>query len=64
MVFSDFSKLLSDKRRKFNECKKILHDKRIRFSLRYPVALVVTTPNGPMRFEDHKKALAYIRSLD
>ncbi|CAG5861724.1 unnamed protein product [Menidia menidia] len=32
MVFADYSKLLSDKRAKFNKCKKLLHNKHMRFS--------------------------------
>lgn len=64
MVFPDFSKRLNDKRRKFNECKKLLHEKNIRFSLNYPAVLTVKTPHGPQRFEDHKKAINYIRSLN
>ncbi|CAG5865907.1 unnamed protein product [Menidia menidia] len=64
MVFADYSKLLSDKRVKFNECKKLLHDKHMHFSLVYPAVLVVKTPQGPRRFEDHKKALTFIRSLE
>lgn len=64
MVFADYSKLLSDKRAKFNECKKLLHNKQMRFSLVYPAVLVVKTPQGPRRFDDQKKALTFISSLD
>ncbi|RVE58519.1 hypothetical protein OJAV_G00210120 [Oryzias javanicus] len=64
MVFADYSKLLSDRRMKFRECKKLLHEKNIRFSLNYPAVLMVKAPQGPRRFEDHKEALAFITSLD
>lgn len=64
MVFPDYSRLLSDKRRKFDECKKLLHEKRVRFFLNYPAVLTVITSRGRERFEDHKKALAYIRSME
>lgn len=64
MVFPDYSKLLNDKRRKFDECKKLLNEKRVRFSLNYPAVLTVITSHGRVRFEDHKAALAYISSMD
>lgn len=63
MVFADYSKLVNEKRIKFNECKKMLHEKRMRFSLDYPAVLTVRSAQGPRRFDDHKKALAYIHSL-
>lgn len=63
MVFADYSKLVNEKRMKFNECKKMLHEKRTRFSLDYPAVLTVRSAQGPRRFDDHKKALAYINSL-
>ncbi|XP_039882789.1 uncharacterized protein LOC120730442 [Simochromis diagramma] len=63
MIFPDYSRLLSEKRNKFNECKKLLHNKRIGFSLIYPAVLVVKAPQGSRRFEDHKKAMTFIRSM-
>lgn len=63
MVFADYSKLVTEKRMKFNECKKMLHEKRIKFSLDYPAMLTVRSEQGQRRFDDHKKALDYIRSL-
>uniref|UniRef100_A0A087X3W3 L1 transposable element RRM domain-containing protein n=1 Tax=Poecilia formosa TaxID=48698 RepID=A0A087X3W3_POEFO len=64
MVFPDYSKLLSDKRRKFDKCKKLLHEKRVHFFLNYPAVLTVITSRGRERFEDHKKSMAYIRSME
>ncbi|CAL1600561.1 unnamed protein product [Knipowitschia caucasica] len=64
MVFPDYSRMLNEKRAKFKDCKKLLHDKNIRFSLNYPAVLVVKTAQGPMRFEDHKRAMSFIHSLN
>lgn len=64
MVFPDYSKLLSDKCKKFDECKKLLHEKHVRFFLSYPAVLTVITSHGRERFEDHKKTLAYICFMD
>lgn len=36
MVFPDFSRLVTDKRKKFDECKKLLHEKRVRFFPQLP----------------------------
>ena len=59
-VFADYSKLLSERRAKFNECKKLLHDKHIHFPLNYPAVLnMVLNPQGLRRFEDHKKASTF-----
>lgn len=64
MVFADYSKRLNEKRKKFSECKKLLHEKYIRFFLRYPSLLTVITTHSPVRVEDHKKAMTFIRSLE
>ncbi|KAM4633846.1 regulator of G-protein signaling 22 [Polymixia lowei] len=63
MVFADYSRLVTEKRVKFNECKKMLHEKRVKVSLDYPAVMTVRSAQGPRRFEDYKKALAYISSL-
>uniref|UniRef100_A0AAV2L1E9 L1 transposable element RRM domain-containing protein n=1 Tax=Knipowitschia caucasica TaxID=637954 RepID=A0AAV2L1E9_KNICA len=64
MVFPDYSRMLNEKRAKFKDCKKLLHDKNICFSLNYPAVLVVKTAQGPMRFEDHKRAISFIHLLN
>lgn len=63
MVFADYSKLVNEKRIKFNEGKKMLHEKCTKFSLDYLAVLTMRSAQGPRRFDDHKKALAYIHSL-
>ena len=64
MVFADYSKLVTEKRMKFNDCKTLLHEKHVKFSLDFPAVLTVKPTRGaPRRFEDSKKALAYIRTL-
>ena len=63
MVFADYSKLVMEKRFKFKECKKSLHDLDVRFSLEFPAVLVIRTPQGKRRFEDAAKAMDFIRSM-
>ena len=63
MVFPDYSKIVTDKRLRFNECKKLLHDRRMKFSLVFPALLVIRAPEGRREFDDPKKARAYIHSL-
>ncbi|KAJ8379104.1 hypothetical protein AAFF_G00231090 [Aldrovandia affinis] len=62
MVFPDYSKLVSEKRAAFNQCKRLLHKRRVKFSLMYPVVLTLKV-EGRREFTDPKKALTYIRSL-
>lgn len=64
MVFADYSKLFTEMRRKSNDCKKMLHERHIKFSLDYPAVLTVRTANGPHRFDDHEKALSFIHTLE
>lgn len=47
---------------RFNECKSLLHDHHVRFSLLYPAVVIIQTLEGHREF-DPKKALAYIHSL-
>ena len=63
MVFPDYSKLVTEKRAAFNQCKRLLHERRIKFSVLYPAVLCVKTADGRREITDPKKALEYIRSL-
>ena len=64
MVYPDYSKIVNDKRALFNTCKKLLHQRKKKFSLFYPATLVIYGDNEDRRsFDDHKKALSYINSL-
>ena len=64
MVFADYSKLVNEKRMKFKECKKLLRDMEVRYSLEYPAVLIIRTQQGKRRFEDPSRAMEYIRSLE
>lgn len=63
MVFPDYSKLVTEKRAAFNQCKRLLHERRIKFSVMYPAVLSLRTADGRREFTDPKKALEFIRSL-
>ena len=63
MVFPDYSKLVTEKRAAFNQCKRLLHERRVKFSVLYPAVLTLKTAEGKREFTDPKKALDYIRSL-
>ena len=63
MVFPDYSRSVVEMRSKFNQCKQLLHERRIKFSLMYPAVLVIKTAEGRREFDDSMKAIGYIRSL-
>ena len=63
MVFADYSKLVNEKRKKFKDCKKALHEKNVRFSLEYPAVLAIRTQRGVRRYDDSARAMEFIRSL-
>lgn len=46
MVFPDYSRSVVEMRSKFNQCKQLLHERRIKFSLMYPAVLVIKTAEG------------------
>lgn len=56
----DYSRPVVEMRSKFNQCKKLLHEWRVRFSLMYPAVLVIKTPEGWGEFDDPKKASSFI----
>uniref|UniRef100_A0A3Q2V5L2 L1 transposable element RRM domain-containing protein n=1 Tax=Haplochromis burtoni TaxID=8153 RepID=A0A3Q2V5L2_HAPBU len=63
MIFPDYSKLVTDKRAAFNPCKRLLHERKIKFSLLFPAVLVLKMTEGRREFTDPKKAQDYILSL-
>ena len=63
MVFPDYSKAVMERRAKFKECKKILHDRQVQFSLIFPATLVIRAPGGRREFTDPKTAMGFINSL-
>lgn len=63
MVFPDYSKLVADKRAAFNQCKRLLHERQIKFSVMYPAVLTLRAAEGKREFTDPKQALKFIRSL-
>ncbi len=63
MVFPDYSRPVVEMRSKFNQCKQLLHDRRVKFSLMYPAVLVIKTADGRREFDDPKKAINFIHSL-
>lgn len=63
LVFPDFSKITQEKRNAFKQCKKALHDRQIKFALLFPAMLKIDLKDGTKRFNDPKKALAFICSI-
>lgn len=46
MVFPDYSKLVTEKRAAFNQCKCLLHERRVKFSVMYPAVLSLKRADG------------------
>lgn len=63
MIFPDYSKPVTEKRAAFNQCKQLLHERKVKFSLMYPAVLTLMTAEGRRQFTEPKKALDYIRSM-
>ena len=63
MVFPDYSKDVMERRAKFKECKRFLHDRHIPFSLVFPATMVIRASGGRREFTDAKTAMGYIRTL-
>lgn len=61
MVFPDFSRGTQAKREAFKNCKKALHERRVKFALQYPATLRIDTADRPKRFDNQKKAMDFIR---
>lgn len=62
MIFPDFSRGTLAKRDAFRECKKMLHQRGIKFALQYPATLRIDTKEGPRRFDNPRKAMDFIRN--
>lgn len=63
MIFPDYSRMVSEKRAAFKQCKHLLHQKKIAFALVYPATLLLKLPSGKREFKDAKKALDFIQCL-
>lgn len=62
--YQDFSRATQTRRQAFAECKRLLHQAKIPFGIGYPAVLFFSSPNGSKhRFDDHKKALKFIKEL-
>ena len=62
MIFPDFSRGTVAKRDAFKECKKMLHQRGMKFALQYPATLRIDTKEGPRRFMNPRKAMDFIRN--
>ncbi|CAL9700065.1 unnamed protein product [Knipowitschia caucasica] len=64
MIFPDYSRETQGKREAFRQCKKLLHERKIKFSLLYPALLIINTGGGPSRtFDEPQKAIDFIHRL-
>ena len=61
MIFPDFSRGTVTKRDAFRECKKMLHQRGVKFALQYPAMLRIDTKEGPRRFVNLTTAMDFIR---
>lgn len=63
MFFPDYSRIVDEKRRQFNQCKRLLHERHIKFALKFPATLVFKTKDGQKTFDNPKQALSFINAL-
>ena len=63
LLFPDYSKSTQQRRDKFKECKKKLHERGMNFRLDFPAKLIIDTENGSKRFDCSRKAMAFIESI-
>ncbi|KAJ8378803.1 hypothetical protein AAFF_G00236200 [Aldrovandia affinis] len=62
MIFPDFSRETQDKRASFRQCKKALHERKIKFSLLYPALLSIKVGEGaPRVFDNPQSAMDFIQ---
>ncbi|KAJ8351129.1 hypothetical protein AAFF_G00148320 [Aldrovandia affinis] len=52
---------VQEKRKWFKECGQLLRERRMTYTIMFPAILIVNAPGGQRRFEDLKKAQAFIR---
>lgn len=64
MLFPDYTQATLQKREKFKDCKKKLHDNNVRFRLQYPATLKIKTKEGEKTFACHRKAMAFINNME
>ena len=62
MIFPDFSRGTVTKRDAFRECKKMLHQRGVKFALQYPATLRIDTKEGSRRFVNPTTAMDFIRN--
>ncbi|KAE8283713.1 hypothetical protein D5F01_LYC19117 [Larimichthys crocea] len=62
MIFPDFSRGTVAKQDAFRECKKVLHQRGVKFALQYPATLCVNTKEGSHGFDNSKAAMNFIRT--
>lgn len=58
--FTDVTKDVADRRKKFTEVQRKLHEMDIRFTLAFPAVLQFSWKGKRMSFDDHRKALEFI----
>lgn len=58
--FPDMTRETAEKRKKFTDARRRLHELDVRFTLAYPAELRFTWEGKRMRFTDHRKALAFL----
>ncbi|ROI73788.1 LINE-1 type transposase domain-containing protein 1 [Anabarilius grahami] len=63
MVFPDFARAIQQKRDRFKECKKLLHSKKVSFTLLYPAKLRIETKDGRKTFSCPRQAMAFIEKM-
>ncbi|KAJ8012603.1 hypothetical protein DPEC_G00044580 [Dallia pectoralis] len=59
-IFPDFTSVVAKKRAAFVDVKRILHEKKIRFSLRFPAILLVNHNGENLRFASPAEAKAWL----
>ncbi|KAK7930689.1 hypothetical protein WMY93_007084 [Mugilogobius chulae] len=62
MLFPDYSRATQQRRDKFKDCKKILHERQMSFRLLFPAKLIVNTKEGPKTFDCPRKAMSFIEA--
>lgn len=64
MLFPDYSKATQQRRDKFKECKKKLHEREVGFRMLFPAKLLIHAKEGSKTFDCPRKALSYIEAIE
>lgn len=59
-IFPDMTREVVEKRRKFSDVRKKLHELDVRFTLAYPAVIRFSWNGRRVSFEDHRKAMEFI----